>query len=106
MPTCPAPGIQRDHVEQVKAHDKKDQGDEPVSPPAHIAHHPPGHRGHHADQGDGDQDADRKTASDSVNARPVDFTSCSSMNPTISGMLARWQGLSTMLNTPQIKLPH
>ena len=40
---------------------------------------------------------------DEVNARPADFTSCSLMKPTMSGMLARWQGLSTMLRMPQTK---
>jgi hypothetical protein len=42
---------------------------------------------------------------DSQNARFVDILPCSSINPTIRGMLAKWQGLKRMLKTPQIKEP-
>ena len=34
------------------------------------------------------------------NARRVVIRPCWSMNPTMSGMLARWQGLSRMLRIP------
>jgi hypothetical protein len=34
------------------------------------------------------------------NARRVVIRPCSLTKPTISGMLARWQGLKMMLNTP------
>ncbi len=37
------------------------------------------------------------------NARFVLMRPCSSMNPTMSGMLARWHGESTMESTPQTK---
>jgi hypothetical protein len=36
------------------------------------------------------------------NALFVDIRPCSSMNPTIRGMLERWQGLKTRLRTPQM----
>jgi hypothetical protein len=34
-------------------------------------------------------------------ALPVEILPCSSMKPTTSGMLDRWQGLRRMLNIPQ-----
>jgi len=34
------------------------------------------------------------------NARRVEMRPCPSMKPTMSGMLARWQGLSRMLRIP------
>jgi hypothetical protein len=36
-------------------------------------------------------------------ARRVDMRPCSSINPTIRGILAKWQGLKRMLKTPQAK---
>jgi hypothetical protein len=36
------------------------------------------------------------------NARFVDIRPCSSINPIISGILARWHGLRMMLNIPQV----
>jgi len=37
------------------------------------------------------------------NARRVEILPWVSINPTISGILARWQGLSIMLKTPHRK---
>ena len=45
----------------------------------------------------------RENTSDSLRARPVEASSCVEMKPTTSGTLARWQGLKTMLTTPQAK---
>jgi len=36
------------------------------------------------------------------NARFVDIRPCSSINPTIRGMLDKWHGLNTRLKMPQI----
>ena len=40
---------------------------------------------------------------ESQNAWRVEVRPCLSMKPTMSGMLARWQGLSNILSTPQTK---
>ena len=44
-----------------------------------------------------------RTTRESRNARLVEASSCVEMKPTMSGTLARWQGLKTMLTTPQAK---
>ena len=47
----------------------------------------------------------RAKASEMRKALRVVSFSCWLTKPTISGMLARWQGLSRMLNIPQMKAP-
>ena len=47
----------------------------------------------------------RANASEMRKALRVVSCSCWLMKPMISGMLAKWQGLSRMLNIPQMKAP-
>jgi hypothetical protein len=44
-----------------------------------------------------------ENSKETMNARFVEIFPCPLMNPIISGMLAIWQGLKTMLSMPQTK---
>ena len=88
-----------DYVQQVQADHKEYQGHKIIAVFAHVAHHSARRGGHCPDCGNGDENADGKQRGN-PKARLVEILPCSSIKPTMRGILARWQGLSRMLNIP------
>ena len=77
--------------------------DDHVAEGADVTHQPAGRGGDRADDGDGDQDAGGEQGGQDSGAPAGGLSPRPWMKPTIRGMLARWQGLSTMLSTPQAR---
>ena len=91
---------QRQQAHEVEAEDEEDDGDGDVADGAEVAKQPPS-EAVITPISAMEASTPSENTRESRKARLVEASSWVEMKPTTSGTLARWQGLKTMLTTPQ-----